>query len=316
MSTNPAVTIPELADFGRDREDLLTALRANDLPSTEVAIATLFAHEIEANIVELLTRAAGEDLDLPSKRLLFRGLHILGGRRLPSGYRPLIALLHGSPERAEALLGDAITETLSKILAGVFDGDPEPLLGLISDITLDEFVRDAALNAFTFLVFDGRIERSFADDYLRRFEPECTAPAGDMIWHAWMTAVALLGFEHLTDRVHAAFADGRIPRNVAEKKHYRELLEAALARPNDGKRFADEHLGYIEDVLAELEPWSRGHPGEDDDIATDDDIAEWALKGLSWLPRGTPVRNPWAGVGRNDPCPCGSGKKFKRCCLP
>ncbi len=22
-----------------------------------------------------------------------------------------------------------------------------------------------------------------------------------------------------------------------------------------------------------------------------------------------------AGVGRNDPCPCGSGRKFKRCCL-
>ena len=22
-----------------------------------------------------------------------------------------------------------------------------------------------------------------------------------------------------------------------------------------------------------------------------------------------------AKVGRNDPCPCGSGKKFKRCCL-
>src|ERR1700687_1888322 len=21
-------------------------------------------------------------------------------------------------------------------------------------------------------------------------------------------------------------------------------------------------------------------------------------------------------VGRNDPCPCGSGKKYKRCCLP
>jgi len=23
-----------------------------------------------------------------------------------------------------------------------------------------------------------------------------------------------------------------------------------------------------------------------------------------------------AKIGRNDPCPCGSGKKFKRCCLP
>ena len=25
------------------------------------------------------------------------------------------------------------------------------------------------------------------------------------------------------------------------------------------------------------------------------------------------ARNPYAGVGRNDPCPCGSGKKFKKC---
>ena len=24
--------------------------------------------------------------------------------------------------------------------------------------------------------------------------------------------------------------------------------------------------------------------------------------------------NPYAGIGRNDPCPCGSGKKFKKCC--
>ena len=28
-----------------------------------------------------------------------------------------------------------------------------------------------------------------------------------------------------------------------------------------------------------------------------------------------PVSNPFRNVGRNDPCPCGSGKKFKRCCL-
>jgi uncharacterized protein YecA (UPF0149 family) len=28
-----------------------------------------------------------------------------------------------------------------------------------------------------------------------------------------------------------------------------------------------------------------------------------------------PVVNPWRDVGRNDPCPCGSGKKAKKCCL-
>jgi preprotein translocase subunit SecA len=26
-----------------------------------------------------------------------------------------------------------------------------------------------------------------------------------------------------------------------------------------------------------------------------------------------PAPNPYAEVGRNDPCPCGSGKKFKKC---
>ncbi len=28
-----------------------------------------------------------------------------------------------------------------------------------------------------------------------------------------------------------------------------------------------------------------------------------------------PVYNRLRDVGRNDPCPCGSGQKFKKCCL-
>ena len=28
-----------------------------------------------------------------------------------------------------------------------------------------------------------------------------------------------------------------------------------------------------------------------------------------------PIRSTEAKVGRNDPCPCGSGKKYKQCCL-
>jgi methionyl aminopeptidase len=29
----------------------------------------------------------------------------------------------------------------------------------------------------------------------------------------------------------------------------------------------------------------------------------------------TPIKDVYMNVGRNDPCPCGSGKKYKRCCL-
>jgi len=30
--------------------------------------------------------------------------------------------------------------------------------------------------------------------------------------------------------------------------------------------------------------------------------------------RGTTYRRQYSPTGRNDPCPCGSGKKFKKCC--
>ena len=57
------------------------------------------------------------------------------------------------------------------------------------------------------------------------------------------------------------------------------------------------------------------------------DAEEWA----EWMPqvqdlfaerfrpdgsvRGETVRKKLADVGRNDPCPCGSGIKFKKCCI-
>ena len=31
-------------------------------------------------------------------------------------------------------------------------------------------------------------------------------------------------------------------------------------------------------------------------------------------PKTEPIKSDKAEVGRNDPCPCGSGKKYKKCC--
>ena len=47
-------------------------------------------------------------------------------------------------------------------------------------------------------------------------------------------------------------------------------------------------------------------------------VAELAKQGFGAKQILSKLRNErralWAGVGRNDPCPCGSGKKFKKCC--
>ena len=75
-------------------------------------------------------------------------------------------------------------------------------------------------------------------------------------------------------------------------------------------------------AIESLENWSYG----DDDESEDEDDVELAEDDLDIdadaplaedLPvqDGTPYLNPFRDVGRNDPCPCGSGKKYKKCCL-
>jgi len=43
--------------------------------------------------------------------------------------------------------------------------------------------------------------------------------------------------------------------------------------------------------------------------------AYWLARRADQEPVARPVRRSEPRVGRNDPCPCGSGKKYKQCCL-
>jgi uncharacterized protein YchJ len=75
-------------------------------------------------------------------------------------------------------------------------------------------------------------------------------------------------------------------------------------------------LGYIDDVVVALERFYTdidAFDSDGDEIDLDEDIAPLIAPRQTWP--GAPASNPFRGVGRNDPCPCGSGKKAKRCCL-
>jgi hypothetical protein len=303
--------VPKLEDTGHSRESIVGALRMSAAtPAVEVAFATLYAADVEPDILAVLDRALREDLDTPDQRLLFRGIHILGGRQMPAAFRPLIAFLRGPQERVE-MLGDAITETLAKILTGLFDGDDEPLRTLITDTAVDMFVRAAGLRAMGTLCFDRRIDRQNFAAFLRRIDEERLVPEDDdVVWEAWMNVIGVLGMTELAPLVRAAFTDERIPPFLTGENDFNRLLHEAAARPDDRTRLAEETMGTIEDVLVELEAYPAWNDPDTDEL-THDELPEWAAEGLA--PR--PVHNPFREVGRNDPCPCGSGKKFKKCCL-
>lgn len=57
-------------------------------------------------------------------------------------------------------------------------------------------------------------------------------------------------------------------------------------------------------------------PDKEYEQAMGDFISQLSPKELGHLVNGVqePVINPYKGIGRNDPCPCKSGLKFKKCC--
>jgi hypothetical protein len=63
-----------------------------------------------------------------------------------------------------------------------------------------------------------------------------------------------------------------------------------------------------ESIRHRQERWAREDADADDAKVDPDDIAV--------APATSPYTRNLPKIGRNDPCPCGSGRKFKKCCLP
>jgi hypothetical protein len=312
MSTPPHSDLAGLWEFPIE-EHLLKLGSSEDLPAFSIGLCTARYESIAPKLLELLERAAeGETFDEDEGRLFLRGLHIIGGCRDRRAFQPLLRIVRRPASEVHDLLGDATWCTLAQIVAGVFDGDVAALLGAIVDLDITETVRDSLLGAATFLTWDGRIPRQELVEFLTRFHAEQLAPEGDTVWVAWAQAITLLGLRDLWPAILAALDAGVLPLEPWELADFEEELAAAEAAPQDVARFAEGSLGYIDDVVAALE---RCGTESDFDIDEDDDYMPPTVHGRPWAPDNAPVVNPWRGVGRNDPCPCGSGKKAKRCCL-
>lgn len=269
---------------------------AQHLPVDAMDAAIRRPDRIADAVLDVVTRAAqGEPLSSQEGNLLFWGIHVLGEVRETRLLPPLLRLVRRlDDDMLELMLGDTVTLTLSRIVVSTYDGDLRSLADAIADREADGFVRWSLLNALAYLTFAQAVPREAASDLLVRFDDERWAAGGDPAWVGWEEAVALLGFTNLADRVAAARRDARLLDDVSDPEWFALTLADAAAKPDDRARFDDKDLGPVVDVVAEL----------DRALASDGEGEPEA-----------PVVNPLRDVGRNDPCPCGSGKKYKKCCL-
>ncbi len=281
---------------GRGRVNLVEALSvAQHLPVEALEEAVRRPQAVADAVLRVVERAAGGDtLASREQNLLFWGIHVLAAARESRLSAPLLRLLRRPAEPLGELIGDAVGTTLPRIVASSFGGDPDALEAALLDREADEFVRWSLFGAYAYLTFSGAIPRERAHGLLVRFDETRPARAGDAAWTGWEETIALLGFRDLAPRVAAAHADARLLADEGDGDWFALTLAEAEAKPADTMRFEERELGLIEDVVAELEA---------------------ALQSEEDAPSPEPAENPLRNVGRNDPCPCGSGKKFKKCCL-
>ena len=198
-------------------------------------------------------------------------------------------------------------------MAAVFDGDPQPLYDIILDPKAEEFVRSRMCETVAMLVLEGRIPRSDAARFLRDGFMQILPQAECYVWEGWQSAIALLGLVELKDLVKKAFDRGFIHRQWLRFEHFEEDLAKGVETPGEPRFPGDKEFTLFGEAIEEFSTWyGFSKAGRREREQARQRLWE-ELDGYGF--HEEPAINRFRHVGRNDPCPCGSGKKFKRCCL-
>jgi hypothetical protein len=270
---------------------------------------------ITPELLKVLESVAATPADWAERKdnmLPMFAIFLLAQFREKPAYPLLVKIVSAPGEIPFDLFGDTITEGLSQILASVYDGDSALLHGLVESEQVNEFVRSAALNTFLVMEQTDQMPRETVLEYLRSLFHGKLQRITSYAWSSLVCVVADLPAPELLEDVRQAYADGFVDTTVAD-------LEGIERDVNAPKPWRRDRRHLIMDAIAEMEWWSSFHPED----SRPKKIPKLEAPALPSPPSDSDsdseyvapqpfVREP--KVGRNDPCPCGSGKKYKKCC--
>jgi hypothetical protein len=267
-------------------------------------IAPILIRELEAY---LASPAADRKRPTP----LFFSFHLFGDWKEKAAYRPLARLLRCPRNELDAQIGDGLVETAHRVMVAVFDGDPKPIFEIILDPEAEEFVRSRMCEALAMLVLRGEADRAAVTKFLRDCFMNVVPQSECYVWVGWQSAIAMLGLSELKLLVRKAFDRGLVDPQCLSFSDFEEDLQRGINQPGV-PRFNDNQYAPFGNIIDELSTWYCFSDKFKEDQARRKQRAE---EQKFAYPQPEPVINPFKNVGRNDPCPCGSGKKYKKCCL-
>ena len=271
-------------------------------PHAAVEAAAAQYGDIGRHLVEALARHAHDPAALAAQDesyfLHIYAMYLAAQLRDARPHADILALVSQPGEYPFEIIGDMVTEDLYAILARTCDGNVAGIKRLIEDPAANEYVRGAGLRALAAMVAAGEHPREQLVEYLRALFGSLPRDAGrrSEIWSQLVDTACSIQPGELIDEIERAYADRLVdPSFIAMK-------DVERARKRSIERALERHTERdpLDVNVESLESWACFHP----DAGGEDEDGEY----IEPYVRATPK------VGRNEPCPCGSGKKYKRCC--
>jgi hypothetical protein len=257
-------------------------------------------------------------MDEEDNMLPFFALYLLAMFREPRA-KDLILRLARHP-LSDDLLGDVTTMGLNAILASVCMDDPDAIKSVVEDPDAYEFARASAVDALATLCLKGKLTRESLSQYLSELYQSKLEKEPSFVWDGAVGVSVDLGFPEHRELIKQAYLDGLADPMVDRLEHVLESLESSSSRYNNEQKYR-----FVADVDSELSHWycfsekylkerERENSDRREVKTTKGDTGmDSGYTASPWSPPETYVR-PQPKIGRNDPCPCGSGKKYKKCC--
>ncbi len=255
--------------------------------------------------------------DGPNDVLHIFAMYLLAQFREQAAYPLLVRLFSNPGEIAFDVAGDVVTEDLAGIMASVCGDDLAPLQGLIENPTANPYVRGACMRSLGILAAHGLAPREAVIAYFRGLFERGIEGSDDpaLVWAELVSTVVDIQATELAEAIDQAYARGLVDEEYITPQDVARLF--ALDREQALAKFRRDNAP-VDDTEALLSRWFCFRPDANiSELQGLDPEAMARYAAAETMSLGS-LREPLVKgpkVGRNDPCPCGSGKKYKKCCL-
>ncbi len=289
--------------------DYLKPLERVTRPFPRNAVEEAIARREEAvpHLLEALHWAADRPAEVKRDVMIHLfALYLLAQFRDERALGPALRIARYS--QVDNLLGDTVAEGLGPLLASLAGRDPRPIQTLIEDEAADEFARGSGVIALGAMTLAGKMTREELSAYLGKLFDGGLLREASHVWDELISVCADFRLVEHREKIETCYDEDLADWFYESPESVEDRINATHDNPFELEKYA-----LIEDTIAEMSGWM---------CFAETSILDTPIEDLVTDPLPRPIEDydpapyvrPRPKVGRNDPCPCGSGKKFKKCC--